>query len=71
MTAKYTMHQNCSECLDYNFIPDCVTCTSIRTRKVEILQLGVGFFGNKAVVKDVETGNLATVLISELKDINA
>jgi hypothetical protein len=40
-------------------------CGSLRREEVDILQLGVGLFANKAIVKRPD-GTLATVLVSEL-----
>lgn len=70
MIAQYISSADCSACLDLGWDDvDCVECTKARTHKVEVLQLGGGLFGNKAVVKDLKTNALTTVNISDLKEI--
>lgn len=64
----YKQKLNCSACLDIDSECDCVACVKLSMRPVEVLQLGVGFFGDKAVVKEHESGNLMTVHISELME---
>jgi len=43
----------------------CAECERLGREEVDILQLGVGFFANKAIIKRPD-GALATVLLSEL-----
>ena len=43
----------------------CADCERLRRDEVDILQLGIGFFANKAIIKRPD-GTLATVLLSEL-----
>lgn len=73
MIATYKAHQNCQSCLDLGWLPEggsaCVECNRLNTHEVQVLQLGVGFFGNKAVVQDIRSKQLFTVGLSELKNI--
>jgi len=46
-------------------VKNCTECERSRHEEVDILQLGVGFFANKAIIKRPD-GTLASVLLSEL-----
>lgn len=67
MKGTYLRPVNCNTCIDMGWVtPDaCVECERLRHEEVDILQLGVGFFENKAVIKRPD-GTLASVLLSEL-----
>lgn len=72
MKATYKSHQDCRTCLDLGFVEGrgaekCAECHKYHTNTVEVLQLGVGFFGDKAVVRDVNTGRLDTVSVKALR----
>lgn len=73
MTATYKASKNCQSCLDLGWLPEdgsaCVECDRLNTHKVKILELGVGFLGNRAVVQDLKNNELFTVYISELKNV--
>lgn len=74
MKAIYKSPQNCQACIDLGWIDDnmayiCAECNKDNTHTVEVLQLGVGVFGSKAIIKDVETGKLDTVSIGSLRII--
>lgn len=58
---------DCISCMDLGWytIECCAYCMKINTREVDILELGVGLFGNKAVIKD-SSGKLMTVSLEEL-----
>lgn len=68
MKATYVKTPSCQSCFDLGWYTAeaCSYCKVERTHTVEVLQLGTGFLGNKAIVKDVDTGQLDTVYISEL-----
>lgn len=67
MKAIYQRPVNCNPCIDMNWMTAevCAECERLRREEVDILQLGVGLFANKAIVKRPD-GTLATVLVSEL-----
>jgi hypothetical protein len=52
--------------LGWTDITYCAECVRMCTEEVDILSLGVGMLGNKAVIKK-KSGELKTVLVSELK----
>lgn len=68
MKAIYQEKPNCQPCIDI-YGPDvsseCKHCMELHRYEVEVLQLGVGLFGNKAVIRK-ENGKLETVLLSAL-----
>lgn len=68
MRAKYKTAARCQSCIDLGWFTAeaCAYCEAERTHTVDVLQLGVGCFGNKAIVKDVNTGKLDTVFLSDL-----
>ncbi len=73
MKAFYIRRPNCVSCMDGDSsMPDnftCRDCERIRNEcaeMVEIIQLGVGLFGDKAVIKRPD-GFLYTVLVKNLK----
>lgn len=68
MRAEYKTAPQCQSCIDLGWYTAeaCALCAAERKHTVEVLQLGTGFFGNKAIVKDVTTGKLDTVYISDL-----
>lgn len=74
MKATYIKDLDCKSCVDLGWLPDdgsaCAECIKINTHTVEVLKLGVGMGGDKAVVKDSETGELLTVGISKLKMVS-
>ena len=67
MKGIYKRPVSCSPCIDMDWMtPEtCAECERLRREEVDILQLGVGFFANKAIIKRPD-GTLATVLLSEL-----
>ena len=67
MKAIYLRSVSCNPCLDMDWMTAdaCAECERLRREEVDVLQLGVGFFGNKAVIKRAD-GALTTVLLSEL-----
>lgn len=67
MKAVYQKHPNCVVCMDLGMAPAnfCSKCMELGREEVDILQLGVGVFANKAIIKKAD-GKLATVLLSEL-----
>ena len=71
MTAIYKASKNCASCIDLGWLPEdgsaCVECDKLNTHKVKVLELGVGFLGNRAVVQNLKSNELFTVYISELK----
>ena len=68
MTALYRKPLPCQSCMDLGWYDadTCAACYADRTTRVEVLQLGVGFFGEKAIIKDA-TGKLMTVRVDELQ----
>lgn len=70
MKAIYQIRPDCNACIELGWAPPeaCAECLKLmkeRAEEVDILQLGVGFFANKAIIKRPD-GTLATVLLSEL-----
>lgn len=70
MKAIYKEPTNCSQCSNMmdifpDYVPDCVTCIKNSTKEVDVLQFGVGIFGNEAVVAFPD-GTLKTVRVSGL-----
>ena len=69
MTAKYRPRLSCTACAD-EWTEDswrsCESCVAKNTYDVEVLKIGVGFFGDKAVIKKISNGELLTVPISRL-----
>lgn len=75
MKAVYQRKPDCIACMDLgmdlgmepaNFCPKCM---ELNREVVDILQLGVGLFADKAVIKKTN-GALATVPMSELTIID-
>lgn len=70
MKAIYKEPTDCSYCtlmIDTwpVFESNCVECIKGRTKEVDIMEFGVGMFGNKAVVA-LADGTLKTVSINDL-----
>lgn len=70
MKAIYKEPTNCLSCSNMmdifpDYEPDCVTCIKNRTQEVDVMMIGVGMFGNAAVIA-LTDGTLKTVSISEL-----
>lgn len=67
MKGIYKRPVSCAHCIDMDWmIPEsCAECERLRREEVDILQLGVGLFANKAVIKRPD-GTLTTVSPSEL-----
>lgn len=67
MKGIYLRPANCTLCIDMDWMDtvSCSECERLRREEVDILQLGVGIFANKAIIKKSD-GALATVLLSEL-----
>lgn len=67
MKGIYLRQVNCNPCIDMDWVTveNCTECERLRHEEVDILQLGVGFFANKAIIKRPD-GTLASVLLSEL-----
>lgn len=66
----YKKEPRCKSCVDYSGYSDelfqyCDTCRRNHKEKVTIIKVGVGIFGNKAIVKR-KNGELLTVSISNL-----
>lgn len=70
MTAIYVSSANCVECADLGWEFNCGECVKARSQKVEVLQLGVGALGDKAIVKTINTGKLLLVRLSDLMEID-
>lgn len=69
MKAIYQENPNCALCMDIygaDIPSECKHCMELHRYEVEILQLGVGLFANKGVIRK-EDGTLKTVLINSLK----
>lgn len=69
MKAIYQERPNCAPCIDIyglDMASECKRCMGLHRYEVEVLQLGVGLFANKAIIKK-EDGSLETVPISSLK----
>lgn len=70
MKAIYQSRPDCNTCIELGWAPPeaCAECLKLmkeRAEEVDILQLGVGLFANKAVIKR-PNGTLATIPLSEL-----
>lgn len=70
MKGIYQSRPDCNTCMEFDWAPpeachECLKLMRERAEKVDILQLGVGFFANKAIIKKSD-GTLATVSLSEL-----
>lgn len=69
MKAIYQERPNCAPCIDIyglDMASECKRCMELHRYEVEVLQLGVGLFANKAVIQK-EDGSLKTVPMSSLK----
>lgn len=71
MKGIYKRPVNCAPCIDMDWMTpeSCAECERLRREEVDILQLGVGLFADKAVIKKTN-GALATVPMSELTIID-
>ena len=71
MKGIYKRPVSCSPCIDMDWMTpeSCAECERLRREEVDILQLGVGLFADKAVIKKTN-GVLATVPMSELTIID-
>lgn len=67
LRAIYREPVNCDPCLDmYPFeCTDCKRCMELHTEEVNVLQIGVGVFANKAVIIHKD-GKMETVLMDRL-----
>lgn len=67
MKGIYKRPVSCAHCIDMDWMihKSCAECERLRREEVDILQLGVGLFANKAVIKRPD-GTLTTVSLSEL-----
>lgn len=67
MKAIYLRPVSCNPCIDMGWITaeTCVECERSRREEVDILQLGVGFFANKAIIRRPD-GALETVPLNKL-----
>lgn len=68
MRGIYKETPECQSCLDYfDGVPagGCKRCMEYHRHSVGILEVGVGFFGDKAVIR-TERGELKTVKLNEL-----
>lgn len=68
MKAIYQEKPHCQSCIDIygpDVASECKHCMELHRYEVEVLQLGVGLFVNKAVIKD-SSGKLMTVSLEEL-----
>lgn len=69
MKAIYKDPTDCLSCsrIFENFPgeQDCVTCIKNRTQEVDVMMIGVGMFGNAAVIA-FKDGRIKTVSISDL-----
>lgn len=68
MKAIYKQEPDCTSCMRLGWAPPeaCPECLKIyQNEEVEVIKLGVGIFGNKAVIKKSD-GHLKTVTINEL-----
>lgn len=66
MKGIYKSRPDCAACMELGWAPPeaCAECLKL-VEEVDILQLGVGFFANRAIIKR-PNGTLATVPLSEL-----
>lgn len=68
MKAIYQEKPHCEPCIDIygpDVASECKHCMELHRYEVEVLQLGVGLFANKAVVQK-EDGSLETIPLSSL-----
>ena len=69
LRAYYDPEPNCSMCLDRGWVDDtgytCSDCKKTLREEVLVLQLGVGMFANKAIIKK-SNGKLDTVSMSTI-----
>ena len=70
MKGIYKSRPDCATCMELGWAPpeacaECLKLVEERAEEVDILQLGVGFFANRAIIKR-PNGTLATVPLSEL-----
>lgn len=69
MKAIYKKPTDCLSCSrifeNFQGEPDCVTCIKNRTEEVDVMLIGVGMFGNAAVIA-LKDGTLKTVSINDL-----
>lgn len=70
MKGVYQSRPDCVACMELGWAPPgaCAECLKLMkesAEEVDILQLGVGIFANKAIIKKSD-GALATVPLSEL-----
>ena len=70
MKGIYQSVPDCIACMNLGWAPEgacsgCLRLAKERAEEVDILQLGVGLFANKAVIKR-PNGALATIPLSEL-----
>lgn len=68
MKAIYQEKPNCDPCLDFygsDIASECKHCMELHRYDVDILQLGVGLFANKAIIQKAD-GKLETVPLSSL-----
>lgn len=70
MKAIYKEPADCLSCSRIfenrpGYEPDCVTCIKNRSQEVDVMMIGVGMFGNAAVIA-FKDGRIKTVSISDL-----
>ena len=70
MKAIYKEPTDCLSCSRIfencpSYEPDCVTCIKSRIQEVDVMMIGVGMFGNAAVVAFTD-GRIKTVSINDL-----
>ena len=73
MRAIYQEKPNCGPCLDIygsDAASECKHCMELHRYDVEILQLGIGLFANKAVIQKAD-GKLETVPLNSLTMIGS
>lgn len=69
MKAIYQEKPYCTPCIDIyglDMASECKHCMELHRYEVEVLQLGVGLFANKAIIKK-EDGSIETVPLNSLK----
>lgn len=73
MKAVYQEKPNCDPCLDFygsDIASECKHCMELHRYDVDILQLGIGLFANKAIIQKAD-GKLETVPLSSLTVIGS
>lgn len=67
LKAIYKNKPDCRSCVDLGCIDVtyCPECMRLCTEEVDVLEVGVGLFGGRAIIKK-KSGELKTVLITEL-----